>query len=222
MENLGFPFRSRGERMTEHLNALLAVWEDDPASFDGSHVSFENFSLQPKPLQDPHPPIWVGGEADVALKRAAVLGDAWLPVWRLNIDQLLERNQVYRSYLDEFGRATAGREQPILRLLCIDEDTETARESLRNQLEALVSRYQQRGYEVPDYLHRAVSGHFDEVADGRFIYGDPERCIATIDEISGTVGSNHFIFKLYNPGVEHEQVMEQIELVGEEVIPQFR
>ncbi|HEX6144098.1 MAG TPA: LLM class flavin-dependent oxidoreductase, partial [Geminicoccaceae bacterium] len=53
--------------------------EDDP-SFEGRHVQFANVSFLPKPVQKPHPPIWVGGESPPALRRAVRYGDTWFPI----------------------------------------------------------------------------------------------------------------------------------------------
>jgi alkanesulfonate monooxygenase SsuD/methylene tetrahydromethanopterin reductase-like flavin-dependent oxidoreductase (luciferase family) len=52
----------------------------DAPKFDGKHVRFANIDFDPKPVQKPHPPIWVGGESGPTLRRAARIGDAWYPI----------------------------------------------------------------------------------------------------------------------------------------------
>ena len=76
---LGAPFEERGKVTDEYLEAFRELWTKDAPSYSGKHVSFSDLLFYPKPLQKPHPPIWVGGESAGALRRAAKLGDAWYP-----------------------------------------------------------------------------------------------------------------------------------------------
>jgi len=64
----------------EYVRAFVELWTKDAPKFDGKHVRFSNITLEPKPVQKPHPPIWVGGESGPALRRAARIGDAWYPI----------------------------------------------------------------------------------------------------------------------------------------------
>jgi probable F420-dependent oxidoreductase len=74
------PFAERGRVTDEYLLAFRELWTSDAPRFAGAHVSFADIRFEPKPLQKPHPPIWVGGESSVALRRVARLGDGWYPV----------------------------------------------------------------------------------------------------------------------------------------------
>ena len=74
------PFEERGRVTDEYLQAFKALWTEDNPRFDGQHVRFSNVSFLPKPVQKPHPPIWVGGESPAALRRTARYGDAWFPI----------------------------------------------------------------------------------------------------------------------------------------------
>lgn len=79
-EALGVPFERRGAIASDYLAAIKAAWASDPASYSGPHVSFRDVHTGPRPLRAPHPPIWVGGASDAALRRAVRLGDAWHPI----------------------------------------------------------------------------------------------------------------------------------------------
>lgn len=76
---LGVPFRRRGALTDEYLAALKTLWTNDVASFQGRYVSFAEVHTAPRPVRTPHPPIWVGGSSDAALRRAVRYGDAWHP-----------------------------------------------------------------------------------------------------------------------------------------------
>jgi probable F420-dependent oxidoreductase len=74
------PFTERGKVTDEYLRAFKALWTQDDPRFDGKYTRFENVSFQPKPVQKPHPPLWIGGESPAALRRVVALGDAWYPI----------------------------------------------------------------------------------------------------------------------------------------------
>jgi probable F420-dependent oxidoreductase len=76
---LGAPFEARGKVTDEALAAFRELWTKDAPAFKGEHVSFSDVLFYPKPVQKPHPPIWVGGESPGALRRAVRFGDAWYP-----------------------------------------------------------------------------------------------------------------------------------------------
>ena len=89
------------------------MWTSSNPSFEGKYCDFSNISFLPKPLQRPHPPIWVGGESTPALKRAASLGTCWYPIGsnpRFPLDNI-ERLGVHigrlRTYAEEFDRDPA-------------------------------------------------------------------------------------------------------------------
>jgi probable F420-dependent oxidoreductase len=79
-EALGLPpFEARGQVTNEYIDAMKAVWTQDAPSYDGEFVKFGNIGTDPRPVQDPHPPIWIGGESMPALRRVVSHGDGWYP-----------------------------------------------------------------------------------------------------------------------------------------------
>ena len=76
------PFESRGAASNEYIRAFRMLWTESEPSFQGEHVSFSNIMFEPKPVQRPGPPIWIGGEGAAARRRAAELGDGWYPTIR--------------------------------------------------------------------------------------------------------------------------------------------
>ena len=68
---LGVPFHERGARTDEYLRLWQACWAPGEVSFAGEFFTFANMHVSPKPLQQPHPPIWIGGSSRAALRRAA-------------------------------------------------------------------------------------------------------------------------------------------------------
>ena len=78
-EALGVPFEERGRITDEYLQALKEIWTSDRPRFKGEFISFDDIVFEPKPVQKPHPPIYIGGNTKVAMRRAVRYGDGWIP-----------------------------------------------------------------------------------------------------------------------------------------------
>lgn len=76
---LRVPFRERGRMADEYLAAMVELWTSESPCFAGKYVSFDAIAFEPKPVQRPHLPIWIAGDADAALKRAARFASGWWP-----------------------------------------------------------------------------------------------------------------------------------------------
>jgi probable F420-dependent oxidoreductase len=76
---LGVPFQERGAVSDEYIAAFKALWTQDKPAFHGQYVRFDNIAFEPKPVQKPHIPIWIGGNSKRAIRRAVALGDGWHP-----------------------------------------------------------------------------------------------------------------------------------------------
>ena len=74
------PFAERGKVTDEYLRIFKVLWTQDSPHYEGQYAKFHDVTFLPKPLQKPHPPIWVGGESPAALRRVIALGDAWYPI----------------------------------------------------------------------------------------------------------------------------------------------
>ncbi|WP_165827663.1 TIGR03619 family F420-dependent LLM class oxidoreductase [Mycolicibacterium sp. GF69] len=102
-ELLGVPFRERGRIADEYLAAIVELWTSDSPRFDGKYVSFGDIAFEPKPIQRPHLPIWIGGDADAALRRAAKYASGW---WSFLTppEKIAERLDFIKSQPDYNGR----------------------------------------------------------------------------------------------------------------------
>jgi probable F420-dependent oxidoreductase len=113
-EAIGVPPSERGARTDEHLEAMKVLWSDDPASFDGKFTSFDNAVLATRPRREGGPPIWVGGNTDPALRRAARLADAWHG-FEVFVDEIPEIRDRIASHARDAGRDPAEIELTVAR-----------------------------------------------------------------------------------------------------------
>ena len=80
-EVLGVSRATKVSQTREHLEAMKLIWAQDSPSYHGRFVNFDDATIYPKPRQQPHPPIWIGGSADKSLDMVADYADAWLSCW---------------------------------------------------------------------------------------------------------------------------------------------
>jgi probable F420-dependent oxidoreductase len=97
------PWEERAARSDEYVEVLRALWTQERSTYHGRFYALPECRQYPKPLQRPHPPIWIGGWADAALERAARIGDGWYG-FDLPLDALNERLAVLRSCCARRGR----------------------------------------------------------------------------------------------------------------------
>jgi probable F420-dependent oxidoreductase len=111
-EALDVPWPRRGPRTDEYLQVLKTLWRDEVSSFEGEFYRLPPCSMFPKPLQDPHPPIHIGGESDAALRRAAHHGRGWHTFNRLP-DDMTEPLATLTQHLADAGRSRADLEVTV-------------------------------------------------------------------------------------------------------------
>jgi probable F420-dependent oxidoreductase len=140
------PFAERGAVTDEYLDAFRAIWTQDRVNFLGRYVRVDDLLIDPKPVQKPYPPIWVGGESGPSMRRAARIGDAWYPIGSNNA-----------HLLDTLPRLTAG----IARLRKMTEAAGRDPAAV-----GVVYRVKRHGFASPpasDGNRRLFSGSIDDV-----------------------------------------------------------
>lgn len=105
--DLRLPFRERGRVSDDYIRAIKAAWSGDVPEYKGAYVSFGGATFSPRPVQRPHPPIWVGGAPGAvsapAVRRCAELGDAWHPLG-LSLDDIEKGYATLRDLAARRGR----------------------------------------------------------------------------------------------------------------------
>ena len=97
------PFEERGALSDEYLHTIKALWTREQPKFHGRYVRFEDIIFEPKPLQKPHIPLWIGGNSKAAIRRAVALGDAWHPT-RATVEDIRAGAAYMREVCSEQGR----------------------------------------------------------------------------------------------------------------------
>ena len=100
---LGIDWNRRGPRTDDYLDAMKALWRDGVVSHHGEFVNFNNVVAEPKPIQSPHPPIWIGGGRGAAMSRAAQRGDGWYG-WEIAIGEIKATTHELDRQCESVGR----------------------------------------------------------------------------------------------------------------------
>ena len=102
----GPDFAKRGKAADEMIAGFRALWTAPRPKQSGDHVTFDGVLFSPKPVQNPHPPIWVGGESKPARRRAGRIGDGWYPVCN-NLKATFDTPERYAAGLADVHAAAA-------------------------------------------------------------------------------------------------------------------
>jgi probable F420-dependent oxidoreductase len=124
-------------RFTEGLALMKALWTDSRVTFDGEFWQLTDAPMEPKPFQKPFPPVWVGGSAPTALRRAVRLGNGFFGAGSTPTAKFADQVQIVREALSESGRPV--RDFPIAKrvYVAVDEDAGHARKRMNAELERL-------------------------------------------------------------------------------------
>lgn len=193
-EVTGVPLKERGRRANESLQAIRALWTMFPATFTGTSHRFADVAMEPRPVQTPYPPIWVGGRSDAALRRAAQFGDGWLAyfVSPRRFEESLETIVAKRAKPDGFHGG-------LVLYICVADTREAARAA------------------ATQYLANEYRQSFDAFVDRFCALGRPADCIEAIQHFVDA-GADHVAVL---PTVPPARLPDQLERIAAEVLPAF-
>ena len=203
-EVLGIDRRQRGKMADDHLRAMKAIWTTHPSSYAGPFVKFTDAAICPKPLQKPHPPLWVGGWTEAAMRRTAALGDGWLPAWLLPED-IGKRFRELKDLAAQHGRDPEKIQLGIEVYGCIDEDRAKARRDGFGTLAIGQSTFE-RFMSVEQLAEVSLIGSPEEIRRRVKAYSD--------------AGVSHFEIKFIYPSLERHSQM--LQLFAREILAAYR
>jgi alkanesulfonate monooxygenase SsuD/methylene tetrahydromethanopterin reductase-like flavin-dependent oxidoreductase (luciferase family) len=214
--------KERVRRFEENLEAIKRLWTEDVVDMEGSHFTLDGASVGTRPVQKPHPPIWIGANADPAIRRAARLGDCWYVNPHNRIDTIVRQVEVYKRALDEY-RKTFPKEFPARREVFVARSREEAIRLCAPYLGAKYQAYQQWGQnEVMPEGDNDLGVEFAELIRDRFLLGSPDEVAGQILRLHQQTGINHLIMSVQWPGMPLSLALDELHMLAEEVFPRVR
>jgi alkanesulfonate monooxygenase SsuD/methylene tetrahydromethanopterin reductase-like flavin-dependent oxidoreductase (luciferase family) len=202
----GVPMEESRARFREAVEVVLRAWTNERLTYEGEFFSFENVEVLPKPVQRPHPPVWVAATSVGAIAWAASAGHSILMDPHSTHEEIGEKWEHYRQRLEAHGHSIAGREVPIARLLAIAATEAEAAEVARLGAKWLLIYIDPRSFGV-------VGDPVERYVERVIIHGTPER---VADEIQRLHEEVHLDYMIGAP-LSHETFM----LFTEKVLPRL-
>jgi alkanesulfonate monooxygenase SsuD/methylene tetrahydromethanopterin reductase-like flavin-dependent oxidoreductase (luciferase family) len=214
--------KDRVKRFEEILVAIKRLWAEDRVTMAGSHFDLDNAAVSLKPVQKPHPPIWIGANADPAIRRAARLGDCWYINPHNRIDTIARQVDLYKRALDEYAKPFP-EEFPIRREVFV---AATRAQALRLCADSLAMKY--KIYEEWGQAKAMPEGDndlsmdFEDLARDRFLIGSPDEVTEQVLALHKRTGANHIIASMQWPGTPLQASMDAMQMLAEEVFPRVQ
>jgi alkanesulfonate monooxygenase SsuD/methylene tetrahydromethanopterin reductase-like flavin-dependent oxidoreductase (luciferase family) len=212
--SFGIPKSSRGGRMEEAVKVIRKLWAEDNVTWEGRYFPLKDVTINPKPVQQPGPPIWVGGDTLQGAARAARIGDAWLTSPRHSKGFIRQAVNVYGERRREMGLPV---QPPVFfREMYVAPSREEAEGEVMDAFERLYRVYHREGQPGERY-----DRSFQELKEERIIVGNPDDVVQEIQRYRDEFGAEYMFFRLYYLGMDPEKAVQCIRLFGNEVIPHF-
>lgn len=228
---------SRG-RFNESMDIILKAWTQETFSHDGVYYQVKDLTTLPKPIQKPHPPVFVATIATPAtVEYAARKGFSILSPGRAlgahgqpHQEAPVDLPALFREACEKCGRRFTDIELPIIRHIYVAESTDQAQREARDAVmryfmtfgrQTVEIRTQQVSDQYKYYRQPPTDVTYEQLLDAALIFGDPDYVVGKIRRQQQKEGFNSLICWLNFGGLEHEKVLKSMELFAKKVMPNF-
>jgi probable F420-dependent oxidoreductase len=198
-EAIGVPVKQRASRSNEALEVIRRLWTERDVTFNGRYSRFSGVTLDPAPTQEPHPPIWVAGRKEPAMRRAAKYANGWLP-YMYTPEMLRESISKIEAFGREEGRDMSAFRPGLFIFTSVYPDRKEAEEVAAHS------------------LGKNYAQDFSKIAGRYVLYGSPEDCRKRLREYVDA-GARSVMFSW---ACRHEDIEHNMETIAKEVLPAFR
>jgi len=222
-ETFNIPRKERGPRLRESIKLVNRLFTEDKVSFEGQFTTVNNATLSPKPVQKPHPPLWIGARAPKAIENAARMG--YYLMCTIGPDPA----PLYIQTLKEEGRNPDDFNIAQLRMVYCAETEDQAWEDAQDHLFHLMDFYQDILSEANDAEGDDRPLPFDNPEDIRHsafadvgMIGTPDQVAEKMETFCQNFKCTHFIMGTQFPGLDPAKGTRSLELFAREVMPHFK
>jgi alkanesulfonate monooxygenase SsuD/methylene tetrahydromethanopterin reductase-like flavin-dependent oxidoreductase (luciferase family) len=214
-EAFGVPPDESTSRFRETVEIVLKAWTEERLNFTGEHFRFDGIEVLPKPVQRPHPPVWMAASSDGAIEWAAGRGFSILMDPHSSAAEIGRKHRLYAERLTAAGFSEAGRDIPVARLVALGRNAADAAAVARNGAQWIVDSYlgaQHRPVMQTNFTPDGVDPvrrYLDEV----ILHGTPEAVVDQILRLRDEIGLDYLLCA----PLSHETFM----LLTEQVLPRL-
>ena len=218
---LGIPKAERVRRLVEGLDLIRSLWRGDRTEHHGVFGDFLIERPVVRPVQDPHPPVWLAAQAPAAVRRAARIADAWYPPPFLTHDELRQMAALHTAERAATGRPPAF-VMPVRREGFIAPTVDQALAGAAPYAVERTRTYLDWGLRHELDGRTAMHDEDAQSISRRFLLGPAAVIAAELLKLSFDIGMTDFVYRSQWPGMPFGQTKEQLRQFGEEVIPRVR
>jgi alkanesulfonate monooxygenase SsuD/methylene tetrahydromethanopterin reductase-like flavin-dependent oxidoreductase (luciferase family) len=215
------PKGQRLRRFEEALEIVKRLWTEDKVTVDTDVCTLSNVTLTCRPVQRPHPPIWIAANNDNAVRRAARLGDAWFVNPHATAAEITRQMGLYRGELERVGKPTP-RVVPLIKEVYCARDRRTALEMAGPYLAAKYKAYAAWGQDAVLPPGDTFQQPFESLLRDRFVLGSPEECWEQLRPCWEELGVNFLFLRTQWSGMPLHHALASMRLISDEILPALR
>jgi alkanesulfonate monooxygenase SsuD/methylene tetrahydromethanopterin reductase-like flavin-dependent oxidoreductase (luciferase family) len=219
-EVFGIPFKERGARLDETIDVLKLMWTSDRFSHHGKFYDLDDISVQIRPVQRPHPPLWIGAGSAIGVRRAARADAKWPIIPQAQLTELPGELSAFFDAREAAGLSRTGW-QPLRREIMVGRNRKDALAkavTVASEWYLNMARTGHNTYVDPDGLEASIP----DVMAKHWILGDAADCVDQLREIGSLVPVNPVITRANWPGMSANESVDYITMLGEELVPMIK
>lgn len=216
----GVPWEARIERFEATLALVRRLWTEEAVTADIGGCRLQGVTMTSRPMQRPHPPLWIGATTDAGVRRAARLADAWLVgphATGATIARQLALYQAARLRAD----LPVPCHVPVFREIFCARDRATALAVAGPILAAKYGAYARWGQDEALPAEDGFERPIDQLAHDRFVLGAPEECYEALSAYLG-LGLSPLLLRMHWSGLPLSAALQSLHLLSDEVLPALR
>jgi alkanesulfonate monooxygenase SsuD/methylene tetrahydromethanopterin reductase-like flavin-dependent oxidoreductase (luciferase family) len=220
-EAFGVPKGRRVRRFEQCLEVVRRLWTEDGVTFENDICKLANVTATCRPVQHPHPPIWIAANSDAAVRRAARLGDSLFINPHATMATITAQMALYRAELARHGKPFPT-VLPYLREIFCARDKATALDMAGPYLAEKYRTYARWGQDQVLPGNDSFRQTLDALLRDRFVLGSPEECFEQLRPCWEQAGANFLILRTHWSGMPVASALASMRLISDELLPALR
>ncbi|MBI4081823.1 MAG: LLM class flavin-dependent oxidoreductase [Candidatus Lambdaproteobacteria bacterium] len=215
------PKGTRVRRFEEALTLVKRLWTEEAVTFENDVCKLDQVRMNLRPVQKPHPPIWMAANADNAVKRAARMADCWYINPHATLETNTRQMELFKAERRRVGLPMP-KEVPCRKEIFCAKDRKTAMAMVGPFLEEKYKTYARWGQDDVMPENERLDLPFEELVKDRFVIGTPEDCYAQLRPYWEQLGVTHFIFRIHFYGMPISSALYCMRMISDELLPALR
>lgn len=216
----GIPAAQVRERFEQSLEVILKAWTKERFSHDGPYYQVPEVSILPRPIQKPHPPVYLVGISDSTLKFGAARGFPLLLAGAQTVPLVAQTQQTYDRFLAEAGFNREDVVHPVNRFIYV---AETKQQAVADTRETIMNFINRENSVIRDFLHLPNDQiNYELLFNEVCIFGDPDFCLRRLEALGAAVDLRSVVFTFNYFTIAHQKCLRSMERFVHHVMPHLQ